>query len=129
MIYSCQYLHFTQSLAHVHCQPVLIVSTSDMKYRFGIPFNVLTKQGGLYVHFTQSLARVHQPVMIASISDKKYRFGVLVKVLSLQSKFDCTYEVSKGFKYRRSGPQLCKLWDVCVYMPLASHLPTHLHFC
>ena len=26
------------------CQPVLIVSTSDMKYGFGVPFKVLTKQ-------------------------------------------------------------------------------------
>ena len=25
------------------CQPVLIVSTSDKKYRFGVPFKVLTK--------------------------------------------------------------------------------------
>ena len=26
------------------CQPVLIASTSDKKYRFGVPFKVLTKQ-------------------------------------------------------------------------------------
>ena len=30
------------------CQPVLIVSTSDKKYRFGVPFKVLTKQVGLH---------------------------------------------------------------------------------
>ena len=30
------------------CQPVLIVSTSDKKYRFGMPFKVLTKQVCLY---------------------------------------------------------------------------------
>ena len=31
------------------CQPVLIVSTSDKKYRFGVPFKVLAKQVGLYL--------------------------------------------------------------------------------
>ena len=30
------------------CQPVLIVSTSDKKYRSGVPFGVPTKQVGLY---------------------------------------------------------------------------------
>ena len=30
------------------CQPVLIVSTSNKKYRFGVPSKVLTKQVGLY---------------------------------------------------------------------------------
>ena len=30
------------------CQTVLIGSTSDKKYRFGVPFRVLTKQVGLY---------------------------------------------------------------------------------
>ena len=30
------------------CQPVLVVSTSDEKYRFGVPFKVLTKQVGLH---------------------------------------------------------------------------------
>ena len=30
------------------CQPVLLASTSDKKYRFGVPFKVLTKQVGLY---------------------------------------------------------------------------------
>ena len=56
------YYYFTQSLAHVHyiCQPVLIVSTSDEKYRFGVPFNKLdcirmyvhelTHMYTLYVH-------------------------------------------------------------------------------
>ena len=31
------------------CTPVLIVSTSDKKYRFGGPFKILTKQVGLYM--------------------------------------------------------------------------------
>ena len=31
------------------CHSVLVVSTSDKKYRFGVPFKVLTKQVGLYV--------------------------------------------------------------------------------
>ena len=31
------------------CQPALIVSISDKKYRFGMPFKVLTKQVGLYI--------------------------------------------------------------------------------
>ena len=34
--------HNTQSLAYV-CQKVLIVITSDEKYRFGVPFKVRTK--------------------------------------------------------------------------------------
>ena len=29
------------------CQPLLTVSTSDMKYRFGVPLKVFTKQVGL----------------------------------------------------------------------------------
>ena len=39
-----EYVHFTQSLAHVRtlCQSVLIVSTSDKKYRFDVPFKVRT---------------------------------------------------------------------------------------
>ena len=36
------------------CQPVLIVSTSDKKYRFGVPFKVLTKQVGLYIQSVRS---------------------------------------------------------------------------
>ena len=49
--YIRMYIHFTQSLAHVHyvCQPVLIASTSDKKCRFGVPFKVLPKQVGLQV--------------------------------------------------------------------------------
>ena len=38
------------------CQPVLIASTSDKKYRFGVPFKVLTKQVGLYC---QGLSRCY----------------------------------------------------------------------
>ena len=30
------------------CQPVLVVSTSDKKHRYGLPFKVLTKQVCLY---------------------------------------------------------------------------------
>ena len=30
------------------CQPVLVVSTSDIKYRFGVPFKVLSKLGYIY---------------------------------------------------------------------------------
>ena len=31
------------------CQTVLIASTSDRKYRFGVPFKVVTRQVGLYI--------------------------------------------------------------------------------
>ena len=30
------------------CQPVLMVSTSDKKYRFGVPFELHTEQVGLH---------------------------------------------------------------------------------
>ena len=30
------------------CQPVLVVSTSDKKYRFGVPFKVLSKLDYIY---------------------------------------------------------------------------------
>ena len=45
------YVHFTCSLSHTHtlCQPVQMVSTSDRKYRFGVPFKLLTKQVGFYI--------------------------------------------------------------------------------
>ena len=38
------------------CQPILIASTSDKKYRFGVPFKVLTTQVGHYrVHIYLNL--------------------------------------------------------------------------
>ena len=42
-------VHTPQSLAHVRYvkQPVLIVGTSDKKYRFSVSFKVLTKQVGV----------------------------------------------------------------------------------
>ena len=45
-----EYMYFTWSLAHVHtlCQPVLIIFTIDKKYRFGVPFKVLSKHVVLY---------------------------------------------------------------------------------
>ena len=68
------------------CQPVLIVSTSDKKYRFGVPFKVLVKQASGYIestlHSLPSSCSLCQPVLIVSTSDKKYRFGVPFKVLS-----------------------------------------------
>ena len=41
------------------CQPVLTVSTSDKKYRVGVPFKVLTKQVGLYIHKFTVFTYVH----------------------------------------------------------------------
>ena len=39
------------------CQPVLIASISDKKYRLDVPFEVLTNQVGLYVHNGFPLAK------------------------------------------------------------------------
>ena len=40
------------------CQPVLMVSTSDEKYIFGVPFKVLSKQVGLYIKYYVGVCKV-----------------------------------------------------------------------
>ena len=44
------------------CQPVLIVSTSDKKYRLGVPFKVLTEQVGPYIGTTHRHTHTHSHV-------------------------------------------------------------------
>ena len=76
---STMYIHtkgFIQTLHSVPisctlCQPVLIVSTSDKKYRFGVPFKVLTKQVRLYLTGATSFSRYLMYTMSTSI-DRKY---------------------------------------------------------
>ena len=58
-------LHSVPSSCTV-CQTVLIVSTSDKKYRFGVPFKVLTKQVEQYIHM-YSCMNQHHPLWIFTI--------------------------------------------------------------
>ena len=57
------------------CQPVLIASTSDKKYRFGVPLTVLTKQVGLYLDGDNVMENREKRLNYVRTSISLYRLG------------------------------------------------------
>ena len=89
--YICYCIHLTQSLACALCQPVLIASTSDKKYRFGVLFEVLTEQVGLDVHACMHAMRECCFMFIVPIVDVYLQDRPLDSYADYLKKYGRTY--------------------------------------